>query len=211
MNAEFSRRRTRLIAASVMVCASLATSTVLAEGRDGGTGSGPGGRFENPGQTGQRNPGPGQPGRPGSQGSERSGRMGEFHGAPAHGPGPGSRAGETSETRGRPSADGHVGDQRSLDGNRRFDGDQGRRDHWSAHRYRRGPYFPPIGYGFGALYFGEILPPPFWTPDYQLLDYWEFGLYVPPPGFVWVRYGDTAVLIDRETGRVADIVYGVFF
>ena len=33
----------------------------------------------------------------------------------------------------------------------------------------------------------------------------------PPPDAVWVRYGDDALLIDRYTGEVIQVEYGVFY
>ena len=33
----------------------------------------------------------------------------------------------------------------------------------------------------------------------------------PMPGTVWVRYGDDALLIDRYTGEVIQVAYGIFW
>lgn len=55
------------------------------------------------------------------------------------------------------------------------------------------------------------MPPPFWAPPYQIVDYRAYDLYPPPPGCGWVRYGDDALVIDLGSGRVSGIVYGVFF
>ena len=33
----------------------------------------------------------------------------------------------------------------------------------------------------------------------------------PPPGTVWVRYGNDALLIDRYSGEVIQVVYGIFY
>jgi Ni/Co efflux regulator RcnB len=40
--------------------------------------------------------------------------------------------------------------------------------------------------------------------------YWRFGLFDPPYGYVWVRYGDDALLVDVETGRILASVYDLF-
>ena len=33
----------------------------------------------------------------------------------------------------------------------------------------------------------------------------------PPYGYVWVRYGDDALLVDVDTGEILRVVYGVFY
>jgi Ni/Co efflux regulator RcnB len=38
-----------------------------------------------------------------------------------------------------------------------------------------------------------------------------FGLLIPPYGYVWVRYGDDALLVDTRTGMVLQVRYGVFY
>ena len=43
-----------------------------------------------------------------------------------------------------------------------------------------------------------------------MLDYWLFGLDVPPYGYEWVRYGPDALLIDLRSGEVIQVVYGRF-
>ena len=55
------------------------------------------------------------------------------------------------------------------------------------------------------------LPPLFWAQDYWLLDYWLFGLSPPPYGYVWVRDGSDALLIDRATGEIEEVIYGAFY
>ena len=49
--------------------------------------------------------------------------------------------------------------------------------------------------------YGQILPSLFWAQDYWLNDYNDFGLVPPPPGTVWVRDGNDALLIDQQSGR----------
>jgi Ni/Co efflux regulator RcnB len=51
----------------------------------------------------------------------------------------------------------------------------------------------------------------FWGRDYWLMDYWLYSLSPPPYGYVWVRYGDDALLIDQGTGEIAEVIYGVFY
>ena len=55
-----------------------------------------------------------------------------------------------------------------------------------------------------------MLPTLFWTRDYWINSYWLYDLPAPPYGYVWVRYGDDAVLVDVETGYILQVVYGLF-
>ena len=41
--------------------------------------------------------------------------------------------------------------------------------------------------------------------------YGYYGLPYPPPGTVWVRYGDDALLIDQYTGEIVEVIYGLFY
>lgn len=80
-----------------------------------------------------------------------------------------------------------------------------------AHRiYTIGPYMAPRGWVNRTWYFGDILPAPFFAPEYRLADYWLFDLETPPIGFEWVRYGHDALLIDLASGRVEQTMYGIF-
>jgi Ni/Co efflux regulator RcnB len=47
--------------------------------------------------------------------------------------------------------------------------------------------------------------------DFFLTSYWLYGLDPPPPDYVWVRDGPDAVLVDRYTGEVIQVVYDVFY
>ena len=99
-------------------------------------------------------------------------------------------------------------------------GFSGGRNDWS--RYHRtftaprrfhapSPYRRPPGWYYQRWTYGQILPSIFWGSSYWLNDWDDFGLMDPPPGTVWVRYGDDALLIDRYTGEVIQVEYGVFF
>lgn len=90
--------------------------------------------------------------------------------------------------------------------------DHGQFNHnFRAHRtYAIGPYMAPRGWVNRTWYFGDILPAPFFAPEYRLADYWLFDLETPPIGFEWVRYGHDALLIDLASGRVEQTMYGIF-
>lgn len=55
------------------------------------------------------------------------------------------------------------------------------------------------------------MPRSWWAPDYQLNDWWAYGLPIPPIGYEWVRVGDDALLIDIYTGRVVQVAYDIFY
>lgn len=120
------------------------------------------------------------------------------------------------------------GDRR--DGDRRWDHDRGGQDRdrdrhgrpeWrpgvyphsfhSGHRYRVRPYIRPPHYYIHVWNFGEFLPPAWYGPEYVLDDWWAYDLPAPPYGYVWVRVGDDALLIDDYSGRIVQIVRGLFW
>jgi Ni/Co efflux regulator RcnB len=70
--------------------------------------------------------------------------------------------------------------------------------------------FPP-GFAYRSWTTGAILPPIFLTPPYFYDDYATLGLGLPPAGYRWVRYGPDLLLVNAVTGRVADVVDGVFY
>jgi len=98
----------------------------------------------------------------------------------------------------------------------------GRSDHNSAfdalrralnasHRFRHGTYNRPNGWYAHNWRYGEFLPYVFFSQQYWVGDWQDFGLDEPPPGTVWVRYGNDALLTDVDTGEVIEAVYGLFY
>ena len=79
------------------------------------------------------------------------------------------------------------------------------------HRFQYGSYHRPHGWYWHRWNYGEFLPAFFFTSNYWINDWDYFGLYDPPPGCVWVRYGNDALLIDQYTGEVIQVVYGIFY
>jgi Ni/Co efflux regulator RcnB len=79
------------------------------------------------------------------------------------------------------------------------------------HRYHAGAYHRPQGWYSHRWSYGERLPSAFFARNYWLTDFVAFGLIPPPPGCVWVRYGEDALLVDEYTGEVIRVEYGVFF
>ena len=82
---------------------------------------------------------------------------------------------------------------------------------WSHDRYRVGVYRPPYGFYVRAWGFGDFLPRPWFGRDYYLDDFLDFGLPYPPPGYEWVRVGGDAIMIDAYTGRVVQVIRGIFW
>jgi hypothetical protein len=79
-----------------------------------------------------------------------------------------------------------------------------RRFHWR-------PYRRPTGWYSRHWEYGMTLPFLFWTENYWINGYGQFGLEDPPYGYVWTRVGDDALLVDVETGYILRVVYGVFY
>lgn len=76
----------------------------------------------------------------------------------------------------------------------------------------RGPIFHyPRGYGYRRWVIGAILPRVFLSGYYYWTDWRALGLLPPPPGYIWVRYGPDLLLVNRYTGRIADVIYGAFY
>ena len=79
------------------------------------------------------------------------------------------------------------------------------------HRIQVSSFQYPHGYNYRRWNIGAILPRLFLSSPYYWSDYGALGLLAPPPGYVWVRYGPDLLLVNRYTGRVADVIYGAFY
>lgn len=79
------------------------------------------------------------------------------------------------------------------------------------HRYDVRPYVRPRGWYHRDWVLGDILPVLFWTRSYWIISYWLYDLPIPPVGCIWVRYGNDALLIDRQTGEVIQVIYDIFY
>jgi len=83
---------------------------------------------------------------------------------------------------------------------------------WTAQRrFRIAPYYEPRGWYYQRWTFGQYLPFVFFSQNYWIDSYWSYGLPVPPYGCEWVRYGDDALLVDVETGKILQVVYNLFY
>ena len=81
----------------------------------------------------------------------------------------------------------------------------------SQQRYHYQPYQPPHGYYYRHWTYGQVFPTVFWSQNYWLTDYYSFGLVNPPYGYVWVRYGPDALLVDVSNGQILSVEYNVFY
>ncbi len=86
-----------------------------------------------------------------------------------------------------------------------------RRNITAQHHYHFGTYRAPRGYSYHRFSYGDRLPQEYFARDYWIVSFGDFGLMSPPDGYVWVRYGPDAVLIDEYTGEIVQIVYGQFY
>jgi Ni/Co efflux regulator RcnB len=84
---------------------------------------------------------------------------------------------------------------------------------WTASRRYRwtGSYVRPAGWYYRRWTLGAFLPAMFFAQQYWIANYMVFALDPPPTGTVWVRYGSDALLVDRYSGEVIQVVYGIFY
>lgn len=78
-------------------------------------------------------------------------------------------------------------------------------------RYRVAPYRAPPGWYSYSWSYGHVLPRAWYGPQYRLIDWWAYGLPIPPIGYAWVRVGDDALLVDEYSGRIVQVVYDLFW
>lgn len=86
-----------------------------------------------------------------------------------------------------------------------------RRNMQAPKHFRNGNYNAPQGYQYRHWSYGERLPRSYYVSNYWIGDFMMFGLFAPPSDLVWVRVGDDALLIDRDTGEIVQVRYGVFY
>jgi Ni/Co efflux regulator RcnB len=94
---------------------------------------------------------------------------------------------------------------------RRFDVRQYRRNFNAQRRFRANPYNWYAGYSYQRYGYGQRLPRHFFARNFWLSNFYYYGLFAPPPGYVWVRYGPDALLIDIETGEIVQVQYDMFY
>ena len=113
--------------------------------------------------------------------------------------------------------DGHRWSGRSGSGTWNRDWRNDRRYDWRRYRdshrsiFHIGIYYDPFGYNYYRPFnIGYRLYPSYYGQQYWI----DPGLYqlpYPPPGTVWVRYWDDALLVDTYTGEVVDVIRNFFW
>ena len=86
-----------------------------------------------------------------------------------------------------------------------------RRNITAARHFHAGIYRAPPGYHYQRWGYGQFLPAVYWGRDFWITDFLAFGLFAPPDGLIWVRYGPDALLVDQYTGEIIQVDYGVFY
>jgi len=91
---------------------------------------------------------------------------------------------------------------------RRYDWRRYRDSHRSI--FRIGIYYDPFGYNYRRFDIGYRLQPYYYQQQYWI-DPGMYQLPYPPPGTMWVRYWDDALLVDTYTGEVVDVIRNFFW
>ncbi|HEX3676878.1 MAG TPA: RcnB family protein [Sphingomicrobium sp.] len=71
-------------------------------------------------------------------------------------------------------------------------------------------YLDPFGWGYEPFSIGWRLWPAYYDNQYWI-DPGMYELPYPPPGAVWVRYWNDALLVDTYSGTVIDVIPGFFW
>ena len=79
-------------------------------------------------------------------------------------------------------------------------------------RYRIArPWIAPRGYAYRRYSLGQRIPASLLVAGFFLTGVSAYGLESAPYGYVWVREGTDAVLVNRYTGEVIQVQYGLFY
>ncbi|HEY2177922.1 MAG TPA: RcnB family protein [Caulobacteraceae bacterium] len=78
-------------------------------------------------------------------------------------------------------------------------------------RFQGGFWRAPPGFAYRRWSYGQVLPGVYLGQNYWINNWAAFGLFAPPPGLVWVRYGPDVLLVDRYTGQIVQVRYGIFY
>ena len=93
--------------------------------------------------------------------------------------------------------------------NSRYDWRNYRHHHRS--RFHLGFYIDPYGWGYQPFSIGWRLWPSYYSRNYWINDPWMYRLPYAPPGYVWVRYWNDALLVDTWSGQVVDVIPDFFW
>jgi hypothetical protein len=93
--------------------------------------------------------------------------------------------------------------------NSRYDWRNYRHHHRS--RFHLGFYYDPYGWGYEPFSIGWRLWPSYYSRNYWINDPWMYRLPYAPPGYVWIRYFNDALLVDMWSGQVVDAIPDFFW
>ena len=102
----------------------------------------------------------------------------------------------------------HVNWNPDWRNDRRYDWRDRRRHHRSLFHF--GIFIDPFGWDYQPFSIGYRMWPAYYGNQYWI-DPGVYGLPYPPPGAVWVRYWNDAILVDTYTGTVIDVIPGFFW
>ena len=111
----------------------------------------------------------------------------------------------------RPGHNDHVNNPSNDRPMRRPDLDRFHGNFNAERRFHAGPWRPPRDYHYRRWSYGERLPALYFAPNFWIASFGLYGLMAPPPDAVWVRSGPDALLVDRATGEIIRVQYGVFY
>lgn len=77
--------------------------------------------------------------------------------------------------------------------------------------FHLGFYIDPFGWGYQPYSIGWRLWPSYYSENYWINDPWQYRLPYAPPGYVWIRYWNDALLIDTWSGTVVDVIPNFFW
>ncbi|NOT40012.1 MAG: hypothetical protein HOP13_05925 [Alphaproteobacteria bacterium] len=78
-------------------------------------------------------------------------------------------------------------------------------------RYRADVYHWRNGNSYRRYGYGQRLPRHYFPRNFWIVNLITYDLFAPPPGYIWVRYGPDALLIDQYTGEIVQVRYGMFY
>ena len=93
--------------------------------------------------------------------------------------------------------------------NGRYDWHNYRNHHRSL--FHVGLYYDPYGWDYSPFQIGWRLWPNYYSSNFWINDPWMYRLPYAPPGLVWVRYWNDALLVDTWSGTVVDVIPGFFW
>ena len=112
---------------------------------------------------------------------------------------------KTTTTEATPDGTVQTTTMQSNDGYKQY-----RRTITTTKHYDAGAFVAPSGYTYTRYELGQRVNGELLGKNYTLSSYGDYALQVPPSGLEWIRVGDDALLVDRNTGEVVQSDYGLF-